>query len=41
MKSGNVFTVMALGGLRKIDTAMGYIHLAEQDNKKLLSGIEW
>lgn len=41
MKTGNVFTVMSLGGLSKVDTAMVYIHLAEQDNKHLLDGVKW
>ncbi|MCM1168762.1 MAG: site-specific integrase [Bacteroides sp.] len=41
MKTGNVFKVMSLGGIRKVDTAMIYIHLAEQDNTKFLAGIEW
>ena len=41
MKTGNVFTVMSLGGLSKVDTAMVYIHLAEQDNRHLLEGIRW
>ena len=40
-KTGNVFTVMNLGGLRKVDTAMVYVHLAEQDNRAALSGIRW
>lgn len=26
---------------RKMDTAMTYIHLAEQDNRKALAGIRW
>lgn len=41
MKTGNVFAVMNLGGLRKVDTAMVYIHLAEQDNRQFLSGVKW
>lgn len=41
VKTGNVFHVMQLGGIRKVDTAMIYIHLAEQDNKKFLAGVEW
>lgn len=40
-KTGNVFTVMNLGGLRKVDTAMVYVHLAEQDNPAALSGVRW
>lgn len=40
-KTGNVFTVMSLGGIRKVDTAMVYVHLAEQDNTKSLSMIQW
>ena len=40
-KTGNVFTVMNLGGLRKVDTAMVYAQLAEQDNRAALSGIRW
>ena len=40
-KTGNVFTVMSLGGIRKVDTAMVYVHLAEQDNRKALAGIRW
>ncbi|MDE5704433.1 MAG: site-specific integrase [Bacteroidales bacterium] len=41
MKTGNVFAVMNLGGLKKVDTAMVYIHLSEQDNRKLLSKVQW
>ena len=41
MKTGNVFAVMNLGGLRKLDTAMVYIHLAEQDNRQFLTGVKW
>lgn len=41
MKTGNVFAVMNLGGLRKVDTAMVYIHLAEQDNRQFLNGVKW
>lgn len=40
-KTGNVFTVMSLGGIRKVDTAMVYVHLAEQDNRKALAKIRW
>lgn len=40
-KTGNVFTVMSLGGIRKVDTAMVCVHLAEQDNRKALAGIRW
>lgn len=40
-KTGNVFTVMSLGGIRKVDTALGYVHLAEQDNAKALAAIAW
>lgn len=41
MKTGNVFQVMRLGGICQVDTAMIYIHLAEQDNTKFLAGIKW
>lgn len=41
MKTGNVFHVMNLGGIKKVDTAMIYIHLAEQDNRKFLERVEW
>ncbi len=41
MKTGNVFAVMNLGGLKRVDTAMVYIHLSEQDNRKFLSNVQW
>lgn len=41
MRTGNVLKVMKLGGLRKIDTAMIYIHLAEQDSRDFAKSIDW
>lgn len=43
IKTGNVFTVMSLGGLTKMDTALIYVHLAEEYVKRgeMLKGVEW
>jgi len=30
-KTGNVFSVMKFGGIRKVDTAMIYVHLASEN----------
>jgi len=41
--TGNVFTVMKLGGITKIDTAQIYIHIAEDsiNAADMLTGIAW
>lgn len=41
LRTGNVLKVMKLGGLRKIDTAMIYIHLAEQDSRDFAKSVDW
>lgn len=38
-KTGNVFTVMLLGGLRKVETAQVYIHLSAHEHA--LDNINW
>lgn len=38
-KTGNVFTVMLLGGLRKVETAQVYIHLSAHEHA--LDNIDW
>lgn len=39
LRTGNVFTVMMLGGIKKVDTAQVYIHLSTQEHA--LDNINW
>lgn len=39
LRTGNVFTVMMLGGIKKVDTAQVYIHLSAQEHA--LDNINW
>lgn len=38
-RTGNVFTVMLLGGIKKVDTAQVYIHLSTQEHA--LDNVNW
>lgn len=41
LKTGNVFTVMQMMGISKVETAMIYIHLAQEFSAHSLKGVEW